>query len=291
MSCYNEGGSVSSDIPCNSSSSVSQCCGANWACLSNGLCQEHGTTAYSQGTCTDPTFQGCLSFCNQGMWNSPLESAPVASRLIDIVTAQFDSFTEVSRCDSNGNSWCCAGAAGQGLGGTDCCTTNLTTALEPYPLSTIDRSSQSASATTSAVTSISKSSTSSLSSITSASSTATLVPSTSNLSHPPTSSPSSSVAGSEISTTHSTTTEPTSSASPSPGPGHSSKLGVEIGVPVAIIGVLLVVLAFFTFKNWKTKKRLLLHLQGQAPQKGDSEPEMQEHVGYQLGSSILPIMN
>ena len=55
---------------------------------------------------------------------------------------QFQGYTEVSRCDGNANSWCCAGAAGQGLGGAeavDCCSTNLTTALEPYPLATVEK--------------------------------------------------------------------------------------------------------------------------------------------------------
>jgi hypothetical protein len=56
--------------------------------------------------------------------------------------AQFFGFTEVSRCDPNDNSWCCAGSAGQGLGGPDCCTTNLTTSLEPYPFSSIDALAQ-----------------------------------------------------------------------------------------------------------------------------------------------------
>lgn len=49
------------------------------------------------------------------------------------ITAAFRGLTEVSRCKADGNLWCCASVAGQGLGDEDCCQTNLTTSLDPYP--------------------------------------------------------------------------------------------------------------------------------------------------------------
>lgn len=137
--CYKGDGTVSPDISCGFISSA-HCCGEGWDCLTNGLCRNHGTTAYSQGSCTDPSFINCLNFCNGGMCAVPALPLREHSHSSDLKD-QSDGFTEVSRCDGNSNSWCCAGVAGQGLGGAgavDCCSTNLTTALEPYPLATVE---------------------------------------------------------------------------------------------------------------------------------------------------------
>lgn len=67
VTCYKADGTVSPDISCGFTSS-SHCCGEGWDCLTNGLCRDHGSTAYSQGSCTDPSFINCLSFCNGGMY-------------------------------------------------------------------------------------------------------------------------------------------------------------------------------------------------------------------------------
>ena len=64
--CYTYDGSHAEDIPCGFPS-VNQCCGSGWDCLSNGLCQLHGTTSFSQGSCTNANYYSCLSFCNRGM--------------------------------------------------------------------------------------------------------------------------------------------------------------------------------------------------------------------------------
>ena len=251
-SCYKEDGTESSDIPCGFSN-LSSCCGSGWDCLSNGLCREHGTTAYSQSTCTDPTYQKCLSFCNQ---------------------SQFDGYTEVSRCESNGNSWCCAGASGQDLGGSNCCDTTLTTALEPYPFSTIDSIGES--------TTVGSSVSSSATPTTSITSGTTFTSASSSSSSLGTSVRSISQTTVAASTQTRATTSKTSTSSPAQQPtdlSHNSKTGIEIGIPIAIVVVLLAILAFFVFQNRKFRQRLL-QLRSQmgegSPGREDTTPEMQE---------------
>ena len=263
--CYKSDGTESPDIPCGFPN-LSTCCGDGWDCLSNGLCRQHGTTGYSQSTCTNPSYENCLSFCNQ---------------------SQFDGFTEVSRCDANGNSWCCAGAAGQGLGGPECCDTTGTTSLEPYPFSAFSSPGQSTVARSSILSSPTLT-TSILSSLTlttstSLSSTFTSVssPSFSRITSIQSTSQSPVVTSTQILSTPSQT----SSVSPSPhstDQGHSPKTGIEVGIPVAIVVVLLAVLAFFVFQNRSFKTRLL-ELRNQTGEgsggRGHARPEMQEYEG------------
>jgi len=162
---------------------------------------------------------------------SSIMSALLAPRLTR--EGQFEGYTEVSRCQSDGNSWGCAGAAGQGLGGVDCCKTNLTTSLEPYPFSTINKPAQPGTTTTSALSEATP--TTSTSDITTLTSSSFSLGSTSS------------------------TTAPTSSASPQPtAQNHNAQTGIEVGVPVAVVTVvLLAILAFFVFQNRKQKQRLI----------------------------------
>lgn len=254
--CYSADGNESTDIPCGLPN-LSSCCGSGWDCLSNGLCQQHGTTGYSQSTCTNPSYENCLSFCNK---------------------SQFDGFTEVSRCEANGNSWCCAGAAGQGLGGANCCDTNLTTSLEPYPFSTLGSSDLSTAASSSL-----SSSTTSLSSGTIL---ASILSSSSSLG---TSVQSTSQTPAATSTRLSATPSKTSTGSPSPQPtgqSQNSKLGIEIGIPVAVVVVLLAVLAFFIFQNRRFRQRLLEigKQTGEGSQESEAmRPETQERQGGLIG--------
>ena len=255
--CYKADGTESTgNSPCGFPN-LSTCCGSGWYCLSNGLCQEHGTTAYSQSTCTNPNYENCLSFCNK---------------------SQFDGFTEVSRCEASGNSWCCAGAAGQGLGGPKCCDTNLTTSLEPYPFSTLDNFDQSMAASSSLS-----------SSTTSVSSGTTLTSTTSSSSSLGISIQSTSQTPTVTSTQISATPSKTSTGSPSPQPteqSHSSRIGIEVGIPVAIVVVLLAVLAFFIFQNRKFRQRLLqLGNQTREGSLGSeaTRPEMEEQQGAPVG--------
>ena len=252
--CYNSDGTESPDIHCGFPN-LSTCCGDGWDCLSNGLCRQHGTTAYSQSTCTNPTYENCLAFCNQ---------------------SQFDGFTEVSRCEANGNSWCCAGAAGQELGGPNCCDTNDTTSLEPYPFSAITTPSDSAviaTSTSSRITSTKHAINSQGQSAASPASIPSSLVLTSPISLVATSTPvlsrSVSIGASIHSTSQTTVVLPTqisatvsqtSSSSPSPqstNQAHNSKLGIEVGIPVAIVIILLAVLAFFMFQNRKFQQRLI----------------------------------
>ena len=252
--CYKEDGSISTGNYLCGFANQNTCCGYGWDCLSNGLCRQHGTTSYAQSTCTDPGYKNCLSFCNK---------------------SQFDGFTEVSRCESTGNSWCCAGAAGQDLGGTNCCDTNLTTSLEPYPFSAIDSPSQS--------TIDSFPLTASTPSFTEGTSTP------SSFSHPSISSLPISETSVANSTQASATRSQTSTSSPSPqstNQSHNPKTGIEIGIPVAIVVVLLAVLAFFIFQNRKFKQRLLQLRnpgEGSSPKREETMAEMQGGDGYRAG--------
>ena len=219
ITCYDtQGTAAPGNHPCGFPNQLT-CCGFDWDCLDNGLCRQHGTTSYSQGTCTDPSYGDCLSFCNQ---------------------RQFDGFTEVSHshCEPNGNNWCCAGATGQGLGGPDCCDTNRTTSLEPYPFTAIENSGQSVVARSSVSPDVtlspaSISSTTITSSPSRSSSLSTSLPSSSQIFL--------------ISTQALATTSQTSVSSPSPQSNQPSRTVIEIAIPVAIVIILLAVLAFFIF--------------------------------------------
>ena len=259
--CYKGDGTESNDIPCGFSS-ISQCCGEGWDCLTNGLCRDHGTTAYSQGTCTDPSFINCLAFCNDGTCTfSSLWAFPWLLGLRQTSwTDQFKKFTEVSRCDQNGNSWCCAGPAGQGLGGEDCCETNLTTSLEPYPLSTIERTRKSETIVTSLSTTALTSTSSSFSL------TKSLAPT-----------------GSQTSVV-----SPSTSTSKQPADqNHDSTRGVKIGVPIAVIIVaILACLVFLIFRKNRAQKRGLVELQGGGSEDPLSvrpmQQELEGHTAWEL---------
>nr|POE47157.1 hypothetical protein CFP56_00489 [Quercus suber] len=214
--CYDGNGEQGTDIPCGFSSS-NQCCGSGWDCLENGLCQKHGTTAFSQGTCTSPQFDLCLSFCNK---------------------SEFEGATEVSSCGIN--SWCCAGQAGLS-GGPDCCDSSTTTTLFPYPYSTIAAdqvgqtsvtiSSTSSFSTTTSSTSTTNTASSSISSISSAvSSQSTSLASTSSATSTPTVAP----IDSDLST--------------------GEKAGIGVAVPLGLL--LLGALVFFIWKSRRQERYL-----------------------------------
>lgn len=70
------------------------------------------------------------------------------------------------------------------------------------------------------------------------------------------------------------------------GQSHNSKLGIEIGIPVAVVVVLLAVLAFFIFQNRKFRQRLLQV--GKQTGEGsleseEAKPETQERQGSLIG--------
>jgi hypothetical protein len=161
--------------------------------------------------------------------------------------AQFDGFTEVSRCDPEDNSWCCAGSPGQGLGGPDCCTTNLTTSLEPYPFSSIDAFAQTGAATTTSLMSTAQLTSSSLSS-----SLTSFFTSTSSL-----------VSPSRSSITSQGPTSP--SVAPTSGSNHgnasnsglskSDLIAICIGVPVGVATIISTIFIVINFNRKRKRER------------------------------------
>ena len=230
--CYlNDGSVATGDFFCGFSNR-NTCCGLGWSCLSNGLCQQSsGTKEYAQGSCTDPSFKKCLSFCNY---------------------AQPGNFTVVNRCEPAGNSWCfeCALQNPNGIG---CCGTNRTTTLKPYPFTT---------------GTLTQSPVDSSSSMTSISYITELTPNPSSSSDPGTSLQSIEAI---IKTTTQTSATPsealTSSSSTQPThQSHNSKMNIYIGITVAVVVILLAVLAFFIFQNRKFKQRFRKLIEGPSGQ-------------------------
>lgn len=200
------------------------CCGPGWECLSNGLCQTTGTPpAYAQGTCTDPNYKKCLSFCNY---------------------AQTGNFTTVSRCEPAGNSWCFRCAL-QDPNGPSCCDTNLTTSLEPYPF-TIGTPLQSTVDSSSSMTSIP--------------SVTELTVTLSASSYPVTFLEPTSETFIKTSTPTLATSSGALTSSPSTQPStqsYNSKINMTVAITVAVIVILLAIVAFFIFQNQKFRRRLL----------------------------------
>ena len=236
ITCYGQNGATTDDIPCGFVDN-NQCCGSGWDCLANGLCRQHGTTSYAQAACTDIDYNNCLSFCNK---------------------AEFDGFGEVSSCGIN--SWCCAGAQGQGEGGVDCCDqANLTTSLQPFPYSTIAADEVGKTSVTPSTTSASATSQAhSLSSATKSSSRS-----------------STSVGGLAQSTTSNTPSSlPSSSSSKDSGLSTGAKVGIGIAVPLGLL--ILAALAFFVYKSRKQGKYLKDLQRNETPGSHGAEASMSQ---------------
>ena len=231
--CYYNNRSVAEPDHFCSFSNQDTCCPFGWECLSNGLCQTSDESEYAQGSCTDPGFKKCLSFCNY---------------------AQPGEWTVARRCEPASNSWCFTCALWD-YDGPNCCDTNLTTALEPYPF-TIGSLMQLPVDITSSTASISP--------------VRELTSAPSSSSYPSTFLKSTSEASIETSTQISTTTSGALKSSPSTKPtnqSHSSKTDIEIGISVAVVMILLAVLAFFVFQNRRFRQRLLELREGPSAQK------------------------
>ena len=231
--CYYNDGRVATENYFCGLPNKDTCCGSGWECLSNGLCQYSGTTEYAPSSCTDPSYKNCLLLCN------------------DVLPGKF---TIVRRCEPAGNSWCFACNL-QKSDDPDCCDTNLTTSLEPYPFTVgtpfqpmVDSSSSSTS-----IYSITE---------------LALTPSTSSYLGP--SLESTIKAFMETSTSTTITPSGDSTSSPSTRPknqSHNSKMDIEIGITVAVVVILLAILAFFVFQNRNFKQRLLELREGPSAQK------------------------
>lgn len=174
--------------------------------------------------------------------------------------------------DGDENSWCCAGVEGTTGQGQDCCSTNATTTLGPYPYSTITVISSATRSSTSTSSSVQTSSFSSLSPAGASSSS----------SGPSSSSPRPS---SDSSTSPFTSTSPSTTPGPTAQPtdNHSVALGAGIGVPLGVL--LLVILGLLIYRDRRTRKRIadLQNLMSNAkgPTSGQTVSEI-EGFGHQL---------
>lgn len=268
--CYRVDGSPSTDLPCGFISK-SMCCAEGWNCMSIGLCQKLDGTLYAQGTCTDPDYQNCLSFCNHSMLSCLLHQPSYEFQAYkSYPEGQFDGFTEVKHCEHNSNNWCCGGE-----NRSDCCATNRTTSLEPYPLTvigdTVATSISLAIKPTSGSSYISRT-------ISSSSSILSFSSSIPSLSSNTAISLESTILGSSV-------IAPTSSATPEPGKqNHNSTTGTKVGVPLAVIIVLLA--GFTSYILWKNHKQRQssLKLQEEGADNSPSQrPKTHEHEGEILG--------
>ena len=122
--CFFADGVVSNDIFC-SLPGKNVCCGSGWECLNNGLCMNPQTSDYSQGTCIDRSYSNCSVVCEQGIFYD-LTFSSCYHKNTHSSQAQFGHNTKTNHCDPNDNKWCCGADA-------DCCTSNSTKALQPFP--------------------------------------------------------------------------------------------------------------------------------------------------------------
>jgi hypothetical protein len=82
--CYRPNGDVASgDRSCFPDQENSFCCGTEWVCLDNKVCQSsrlsrqsNGQATFARGTCTDSswTSEDCPKFCNNGLSAKTLHS-------------------------------------------------------------------------------------------------------------------------------------------------------------------------------------------------------------------------
>ena len=257
--CYFNDGSVAKDDYFCGLPHQDTCCGRGWSCLSNGLCTEvFGSEPYAQGSCADPSFDKCLSFCNY---------------------SNRGNYTVVDRCEQDGNSWCFTCHL-QEPHGPSCCDTNLTTSLEPYPFTVVTATQPRVGMDTSSVRGSTlqvSSSTTSIPSVTE------LSPSLSSLSYPrtfldPTSETSIIISTQSLATPSGALTS--SPSTPSTNHSHDSRVNINVGITIAIFVILLAIVAFFIFQNRKFKRRLLQLREGPsgqeetttAAQEGDGNP-------------------
>lgn len=87
---YPDGVTLAPDQPCNSSGSVSTCCGSSAQCLDNGLC--FGRGAVSRGSCTDKNW-------GPGMTLTSEPCTPIRCMLTDLAlgTAGCPAYCQTSK--------------------------------------------------------------------------------------------------------------------------------------------------------------------------------------------------
>ena len=248
-SCYYNDGRVAKDDHFCGLPNYNTCCDPPWECLSNGLCfASWDGGGYAQGSCTDPGFEKCLSFCDY---------------------AQPHNYAIVSRCEPAGNSWCFTCAL-QDPRSPSCCGSNLTTSLEPFPFTTVSllQSRVDISSTTTSISFATE-----------------LIPTPSSSLYRDTSLEPTSETSDRIPTQTSATPSGTLTSSPSTPPTsqrNTSKTNINVGIIAAVVVVLLAVLALFVFQNRKFKKHLLQLREGPSRRQG-TRTAMQNGSGHPPG--------
>lgn len=131
---YPNGQQASNHYPC-SSQLPGVCCSVNSVCMSNGLCLNADFTSYTEGTCTNSTWEvsTCPDFCSKG---KRLSTPRIRSRLMQLGDWKYLESQPhvVDFCgdgnDGNGNqveTWCC-----NKPGDSDCCNKDFAKhALDP----------------------------------------------------------------------------------------------------------------------------------------------------------------
>ncbi|KAK5112849.1 hypothetical protein LTR85_011076 [Meristemomyces frigidus] len=100
---YPDGETLSTDIPCNTSASVSSCCSSDAWCLDNGLCFGAGVT--SRGSCTDKDWgDGCAQYCQS---DNPSGGMPLQP--CDPGTMVFSCGANTTNCVDSVNTFVLAG--------------------------------------------------------------------------------------------------------------------------------------------------------------------------------------
>lgn len=217
--CYNQQGSASGDIQCGS---YSMCCGNDWLCLSNRLCQRDDDSLFGIGSCTDQTYQ------NEDCHKCPDRMLQLSDTTLVLA---FDHglplIAYVVELQSCGNGVLCC------YNGTDCCS-------DPPSNNQMTLLSDAFSTVASIVSSSAVLYTPSGSSSTTPSSAASNPSTVTTISAKSSSTKSNSL---RASSTQSTSTQPSSStnsiATPNAPSKHSglssgAKAGIGVGVPLAI---------------------------------------------------------
>ncbi|KAE8381874.1 hypothetical protein BDV26DRAFT_254789 [Aspergillus bertholletiae] len=101
--CYTPDGTISNDVPCNTTASVSVCCQEGFICTSNLLCQPQG---WWDGTDGNP-LQFIRGTCTDKSWSSPLCPGRCVAESVS-------GGEWVMRCGNTTSNYCCSA--------DDCCS-------------------------------------------------------------------------------------------------------------------------------------------------------------------------
>ena len=253
--CYNHDGSVVvNDTSCQPELKQSFCCGSGWACLDNGICSNHNTTSITdmvagqqRATCTDRSFPSdrCPQYC-QGNTGSGREVR---------------TFHNGTFCCVFSGDICIADPAISSLkegvpfttidvppGSSILSTSDASSSYHTATSLVISLSPSSSYHTATSIISLSLSDASSFSHTTTSSIISHSPAPSTTLTSPAISTPLSQTAASAATPTDSATTIPASTSLP-----QSTKLALDIALPICVIAVIITPLSFW-FKRRRTRK-------------------------------------